>query len=83
MTKKIKRLILFYNKTVRKKKSKNRSKVYEKKIKREIVKMIGDKLIRNAEQYGDVHNSTHGLFHEVEKPECLKCLEQERMKEEK
>lgn len=47
-----------------------------------MVKKLGDKLIRYAERCGATSCSTLGIMHEVEKPECLKRLAQERMHEE-
>lgn len=51
------------------------------KMKREIVKKFGDKLIKSAEQLGNEKSSTYFVMHEVEKPECLKRLDRERMQE--
>ena len=52
-----------------------------KKLKKEIVKKLGDKLIKNAEQCGVACKSVGIFLHEVEKPECLKRLDRERMQE--
>lgn len=51
-------------------------------MKKRMVKKLGDKLIRYAERCGATSCSTLGIMHEVEKPECLKRLAQERMQEE-
>lgn len=48
---------------------------------KKIVKKLGDILIKNAEQYGTTFHSSFFGMHEVEKPECLKRLDQERMQE--
>lgn len=56
--------------------------IMRKKMKKEIVKKFGDKLIKKAEQVGNANISIGVLMHEVEKPECLKRLDPEIMKEE-
>ena len=48
-----------------------------------MVKRIGDSLIKDAEGLGGRCYSFGILFHEIEKPECLKCLDRERMQEQK
>ena len=52
-----------------------------KRIAKEIVKSIGDRLIKDAEGLGGTCNSFGIFFHEVEKPECLKRLDRERTQE--
>lgn len=51
-------------------------------MRKKIVKELGDKLIKYAERCGAASCSTFGIMYEVEKPECLKRLNQERMQEE-
>ncbi len=51
-------------------------------MRKKIVKKIGDMLIKKAERYGAASCSQLFGMHEVEKPECLKRLAQERMQEE-
>lgn len=51
-------------------------------MRKKIVKKLGDKLIKYAERYGAASRSLSFGMHEVEKPECLKRLAQERMHEE-
>lgn len=52
-----------------------------KKTKEEIVKKLEDALIEGANLIGNRAPSLFALFHEVEKPECLKRLARERMQE--
>ena len=62
---------------------KKRKRIVKKKIAKEMVKRIGDSLIKDAEGLGGRCYSFGILFHEIEKPECLKCLDRERMQEQK
>lgn len=51
-------------------------------MKKELVKMLGDMLIKQADSSA-VHSVSLFLsFHEVEKPECLKRLEQNALENE-
>lgn len=43
------------------------------------VKVIGDKMIREAGNGNSTYKSVCFTFHEVERPECLKKLDQEKM----
>ena len=47
----------------------------------DMVKFFGDKMIREAEKGNNKYECPCFLLHEVEKPECLKKLDRERMAE--
>ncbi|SEL83277.1 hypothetical protein SAMN04487770_11868 [Butyrivibrio sp. ob235] len=49
-------------------------------MKKTIVKKMGDKMIKKAEKQETIPFSCFGaLFYEVERPECLKKLDKERL----
>jgi hypothetical protein len=55
-----------------------------KKVISEVVKFFGDKMISETEKQSDYTEWPPCWFcacHEIEKPECLKKLDQERMEE--
>lgn len=51
-------------------------------MRKKIVKKFGEILIKGAERYGTTSCSQLFGMHEVERPECLKRLDRERLQEE-
>ena len=52
-----------------------------KKVISEVVRFLGDKMIQEVEKGNNVLKSGIVGLHEIEKPECLKKLDRERMAE--